>query len=103
MAETTDLMLERMFDAPRDLVWRAYTTPEHIMKWWAPRPYRTAECEIDLRPGGTFHTRMAGHDAFDTPVDAASSRSLNARSWYGPPRSPPATGRPPTGRRAAAR
>ena len=65
MAESRDLTLERLFDAPRDLVWRAWTDPEQLRKWWAPKPYETAECEMDLRPGGKFYTRMIGPDGFD--------------------------------------
>lgn len=60
-----DLVLERLLDAPRDLVWKAWTDPELIRKWWAPKPYETPECEIDLRPGGIFYTRMTGPDGFD--------------------------------------
>jgi uncharacterized protein YndB with AHSA1/START domain len=78
MAESTDLVLERVFDAPRELVWRAYTTADHIMKWWAPRPYRTVECEIDLRPGGTFYTRMVGPDDFDSPVQGCILEAVEA-------------------------
>ncbi|MEA3008776.1 MAG: hypothetical protein QOJ91_468, partial [Sphingomonadales bacterium] len=66
MAEGNDLVLERVLDAPRDLVWKAWTTPEHIKMWWAPRPYETPECEMDLRPGGKFYTRMTGPDGFDS-------------------------------------
>jgi uncharacterized protein YndB with AHSA1/START domain len=69
MAGSTDLVLERILDAPRELVWRAMTLPEHTKKWWAPRPYQTVECEIDLRPGGIFYTRMVGPDDFDSPVN----------------------------------
>ena len=66
MAEHEDLILERTFDAPRDLVWKAWTDPEHLKAWWAPRPYETPECGIDLRPGGIFYTRMTGPDGFDS-------------------------------------
>jgi uncharacterized protein YndB with AHSA1/START domain len=65
MTDETDLVLERVLDAPRDLVWKAWTTPEHLKRWWAPRPYETPECEMDLRPGGIFRTRMTGPDGFD--------------------------------------
>jgi uncharacterized protein YndB with AHSA1/START domain len=65
MAAKTDLVLERMLDAPTDLVWKAWTDAEHIKQWWAPRPYQTPECDIELRPGGKFHTRMTGPDGFD--------------------------------------
>ncbi len=69
MTEKTDLVLERILDAPRSLVWRALTVPEHARSWWAPKPYQTAECEIDLRPGGVFYTRIVGPDDFDSPVN----------------------------------
>jgi uncharacterized protein YndB with AHSA1/START domain len=53
-----DIVLEREVDVPPNLVWAAWTTPEHVKKWFAPRPYETTECEIDLRPGGIFRTVM---------------------------------------------
>jgi uncharacterized protein YndB with AHSA1/START domain len=61
-----DLILERTLDAPVELVWRAYTDPEHLKQWFAPKPYQITECELDLRPGGIFHIRMSGPDGFDT-------------------------------------
>lgn len=63
--QTTDLELERILDAPRELVWQAFSNAEHVKRWWAPRPYQTPECEMDLRPGGKFYTRMTGPDGFD--------------------------------------
>ncbi|MBV8686919.1 MAG: SRPBCC family protein [Alphaproteobacteria bacterium] len=56
----TDLVVERVLDAPRELVWEAYTNPEHLKKWWCPKPWSTPECEMDVRPGGKFFTRMEG-------------------------------------------
>jgi uncharacterized protein YndB with AHSA1/START domain len=53
-----DLLLERVIDVPRALVWKAWTTPEHLVKWFTPAPWSTAECEVDLRPGGIFRTVM---------------------------------------------
>jgi uncharacterized protein YndB with AHSA1/START domain len=66
MADDTDLMLERTLDAPLDLVWKAYTDPDHLKRWFAPRPYEISEIELDLRPGGIFRIRMVGPDGFDT-------------------------------------
>jgi uncharacterized protein YndB with AHSA1/START domain len=66
MAEDLDLVLERILDAPRDLVWQAQTRPEHLKHWFAPKPYEISEAEIDLRPGGIFRIRMIGPDGFDT-------------------------------------
>jgi uncharacterized protein YndB with AHSA1/START domain len=53
-----DLVFERIVDAPRELVWAAWTQPEHLKKWFTPAPYSTVECEIDLRAGGIFRTVM---------------------------------------------
>jgi uncharacterized protein YndB with AHSA1/START domain len=53
-----DLVLERVVDVPRELVWRAWTVPEHLKKWFTPAPWTTVACEIDLRPGGIFSATM---------------------------------------------
>ena len=53
-----DLVLEREVDVPPQLVWAAWTEPEQLKRWFAPAPYTTPECEIDLRPGGIFRTVM---------------------------------------------
>jgi uncharacterized protein YndB with AHSA1/START domain len=55
-----DLVLERVVDVPPALVWKAWTQPEHLKKWFCPRPWQTTHCEIDLRPGGIFKTTMRG-------------------------------------------
>jgi uncharacterized protein YndB with AHSA1/START domain len=55
-----DLVLERVVDAAPSLVWAAWTTPEHIKKWFTPAPWKTTDCRIDLRPGGEFVTVMRG-------------------------------------------
>lgn len=55
-----DLAVERFINAPRELVWSAWTRPEHLKKWFTPAPWTTTECEIDLRPGGIFRTLMRG-------------------------------------------
>jgi uncharacterized protein YndB with AHSA1/START domain len=56
-----DLVLERVIDVPCELVWKAWTTPELLMPWFCPLPWKTVECEIDLRIGGNFYT------VFQTP------------------------------------
>ena len=53
-----DLVLERVVDVSPELVFRAWTTPRHLMPWFCPKPYRTVECEIDLKPGGKFFAQM---------------------------------------------
>ena len=53
-----DLELDRDVDVPPELVWRAWTEPELVVQWFAPKPYETTHCEVDLRPGGIFRTVM---------------------------------------------
>ena len=50
----TDLVLTREFDAPRHLVWKAFTTPELLVRWFGPAGSPMVECEIDLRVGGEY-------------------------------------------------
>lgn len=66
MSDNLDLVLERTLNAPRDLVWKAWTDVEHLKRWFAPKPYEISELEMDLRPGGIFRLRMTGPDGFDT-------------------------------------
>src|SRR5438309_7366408 len=63
-----DLFFERIVDVPRELVWRAWTTPELLKKWFTPVPWRTVDCEIDLRPGGIFRTVMRSPEGEDFPA-----------------------------------
>lgn len=51
-----DLVLERVVDVAPELVWKAWTEPERLKRWFTPHPWKTVECEIDLRPGGQFRT-----------------------------------------------
>jgi uncharacterized protein YndB with AHSA1/START domain len=62
-----DLVLERVIDVPRELVWTAWTTPEHLTPWFCPKPWTTTECEIDLRPGGIFRTVMRSPEGKEFP------------------------------------
>lgn len=52
-----ELLLTRVFDAPRSLVFKAWTEPERIKQWWGPRGAVTLSCEMDFRPGGLWRTR----------------------------------------------
>lgn len=55
-----DLYITRLLEAPRALVWKAWTDPRHLQEWWCPRPWTTEVLSFDLRPGGSFHTLMRG-------------------------------------------
>jgi uncharacterized protein YndB with AHSA1/START domain len=56
--QDSDIVITRVFDAPRELVFKALTDPEHLMRWWAPQGCSTPYCRVDLRVGGTFHYCM---------------------------------------------
>jgi uncharacterized protein YndB with AHSA1/START domain len=64
---TLDLVLERIVDVPRELVWAAWTKPEHLKEWFTPRPWTVSACEIDLRPGGLFRTIMRSPEGEEFP------------------------------------
>lgn len=55
----------RVFDAPRELVWKVWTDPVHIGKWWGPIGFTTTTKEFDLRPGGVWLFTMHGPDGTD--------------------------------------
>jgi uncharacterized protein YndB with AHSA1/START domain len=62
------LVIERTFDAPRALVWRAWTEPEHVARWWGPRGFTTRVEALDLRTGGRSHYVMIGPDGAEYPA-----------------------------------
>jgi len=62
-----DLVLERVVDIAPELVWAAWTRPEHLKKWFTPAPWTTVDCEIDLRPGGIFRTIMRSPEGQEHP------------------------------------
>lgn len=53
-----------------ELVWKAWTEPEHLKRWFTPAPWETIDCEIDLRPGGVFSTTMRSPDGEVMPAEA---------------------------------
>jgi uncharacterized protein YndB with AHSA1/START domain len=56
------LLVSRVFDAPRELVWKAVTEAEHLIHWWGPKSFTTLACNVDLRPGGLFQYSMRAPD-----------------------------------------
>jgi uncharacterized protein YndB with AHSA1/START domain len=58
MAQSSDFVLSRTFDAPRDLVWKCFTDPEHMKHWWGPKGVTVVASKMDLRPGGSYHYGM---------------------------------------------
>jgi uncharacterized protein YndB with AHSA1/START domain len=62
-----DLVLERTVDISPALVWKAWTTPEHLEKWFTPAPWTAKNCVIDLRPGGAFRSVMVSPEGEEHP------------------------------------
>lgn len=60
-----ELVITRIFDAPPELVWKAWTDPEHFMRWWGPKDFTSPFCEIDLRVGGKYLNCMRSPDGKD--------------------------------------
>jgi uncharacterized protein YndB with AHSA1/START domain len=61
----SELVITRVFNAPRELVWKAWTEPEHLMRWWGPKNFTSPVCRIDLRVGGTYLSCMRSADGKD--------------------------------------
>ena len=59
-ARSTDFVISRVFDAPRDLVWKAFTEPERMQHWWGPKGFTNTFHEFDLRPGGVVDVHDGG-------------------------------------------
>lgn len=55
----------RVFDAPRDLVWKVWTDPEHVVKWWGPNGFSTTTHSMEVKPGGVWRFVMHGPDGRD--------------------------------------
>jgi len=59
---SADFVLSRVFDAPRDLVWKCFTDPERMRHWWGPKGFTVIASTMDLRPGGTYHYGLKSPD-----------------------------------------
>ncbi|NOV01730.1 SRPBCC family protein [Paenibacillus planticolens] len=67
MSETTNanqLVITRTFNAPRELVFKCWTEPEHLLNWWGPAGMNLEVASLDLRPGGVFHYSMKSPEGF---------------------------------------
>jgi uncharacterized protein YndB with AHSA1/START domain len=62
-----EIVMTRTFDAPRALVFEAYTNPEHVRHWWGFRTSMMVVCEADVRPGGTWRYVTREEDGMEVP------------------------------------
>ncbi len=61
---TRDLVVTRVFDAPPDQVWKAWSDPQHVMRWWGPTGFTSPSCSMDFRVGGTSLVCMRATEEF---------------------------------------
>jgi uncharacterized protein YndB with AHSA1/START domain len=77
-ATAREITITRVFDAPRELVWQAWTDPEHLARWWGPAG-RTTPADsviVDLRPGGTFRLSSIDDERGDDMVTIGTFREV---------------------------
>jgi len=87
----TQILITREFDAPKHLVWKAYTTPELVARWWAGSHGKVTSAEIDLRVGGSWRYVMAANEGFEVGFHGefreieAPDRLVNTEIYEGAP------------------
>ena len=94
MTPIKEVNFEKVYDAPIDQVWQAWTDPEKLKQWWGPNDVIIPECEVDLRVGGKFYIVMEAGEAMGPykgtqwPMDAEfteivpnSKISYKAQAW----------------------
>jgi uncharacterized protein YndB with AHSA1/START domain len=67
-ADKPQVVFTRVFDAPRELVFKAWTEPERLKRWFGPQQFTLPLCEVDLRPGGALRMEMRGPDGTAYPM-----------------------------------
>jgi uncharacterized protein YndB with AHSA1/START domain len=78
-----ELIFKRTFDAPRALVFKAWTDPSLLSKWWGPTGFTTPICQVDPRPGGKLYIVMHGPKGSDFDIDLAT---MGIFQEFDPPR-----------------
>ncbi len=63
--QANELVITREFDAPRDLVWKAWTNAEALAQWWGPKEFGITVHKLEFKPGGQFHYNMKAHNGFE--------------------------------------
>src|SRR6266550_928472 len=63
-----ELVITRVFDAPRELVWKVWTDPKQLAQWWGPKGFTNPVCEIDVRVGGAIRIHMRSPDGNIYPM-----------------------------------
>lgn len=74
-----ELVIARVFDARREMVWEAWTDPGQIVKWWGPRGFTLTVEEMDVRPGGLWRSTMHGPDGTEYLNDCVFTEVVHPR------------------------
>lgn len=80
-----ELTITRVFDAPRELMFRLWTEPEHISRWWGPHDFTVPHAEFDARPGGRLRIDFRGPDGEVFPNYGEVARFRPSTGWCSPP------------------
>ncbi len=64
-SQEREVVITRVFDAPRHLVFKAWTEPEQLMRWWGPNGVTTPSCKMDVRPGGAWRICLRSPNGID--------------------------------------
>ena len=84
------LVIDRLFDAPRELVFRLWTQPEHLVRWFAPQDCTLSACDFDIRPGGAYRCCMTTDEGREHWLRGvyreivAPERLVFTHGWEGP-------------------
>ena len=81
--QSADFVISRVFDAPRKLVWAAFTEAERMKEWWGPKGFTVVASKMDLRPGGTYHYGLKapnGAPMWGEPSET-TCRTLRTQRW----------------------
>jgi len=87
----TQILITREFDAPKHLVWKAYTTPDLIARWWGGSHGKVTSAEVDLRVGGSWRYVLAANEGFEVAFHgefreiSAPDRLVNTEIYEGAP------------------
>jgi uncharacterized protein YndB with AHSA1/START domain len=75
IATAQEITISRTFDAPRELVWKAWTEPDQLAQWWGPRGSSAPleKITMDVRPGGSFSVTLVGDDGNEMTVHGVYS------------------------------
>ena len=82
--ETERMVVTRVFDAPRELVWKAWTDPKYVMQWWGPKGFTAPVCKMDFRVGGKFLCCMRAPDGQEFWNAVNTTRLFRTRRSFPP-------------------